>query len=245
MGFWGFGGQRVPSRTRSSSFLEVMDMKAGTIWSGRPERRGQPGHPGRSCRWLPDAEHTWNRPPRHRYRSRQGPARPPTKEWRLARGTPRHRSRRPWLQAPRRRRRRAPSNTGQGPTPAGAVPPSGPPPAVPVPSAGRGAPPGSRAVATPPQSPNGAGHDQGASLPPENLDRSPLTVASVGTYSGPAGVTLNLFVRGAQLWLKHVNKTGGVNGHSVQLLVYDDGGDPARHRAQVQEAVEVKHCWPS
>ena len=31
---------------------------------------------------------------------------------------------------------------------------------------------------------------------------------------------------------------GGLNGHPVRLIVYDDGADPARSRAQVQEAVE-------
>ena len=69
-----------------------------------------------------------------------------------------------------------------------------------------------------------------------------MIVASVGTYSGPAGVSLAPMLQGVQLWVKHVNEIGGLNGHSVRLLSYDDGGDPARHRAQVQEAVEGKHA---
>ena len=72
--------------------------------------------------------------------------------------------------------------------------------------------------------------------------RSPVIVASVGTYSGPAGVALASMLQGVQLWVKHINERGGLNGHSVRLLSYDDGGDPARHRAQVQEAVEGKHA---
>jgi branched-chain amino acid transport system substrate-binding protein len=68
--------------------------------------------------------------------------------------------------------------------------------------------------------------------------KSPLVVASVGTYSGPVGVALIAILQGAQVWIKHINAKGGVNGHPVELIVYDDGGDPARHRAQVQEAVE-------
>jgi branched-chain amino acid transport system substrate-binding protein len=43
-----------------------------------------------------------------------------------------------------------------------------------------------------------------------------------------------------QVWVKHVNSRGGVNGHRVRLFVYDDGGDTARHRAQVQDAVEQR-----
>ena len=43
------------------------------------------------------------------------------------------------------------------------------------------------------------------------------------------------------MWVKYVNEeNGGVNGHQVVFLVYDDGGDPARHQAQVREAVEHK-----
>ena len=63
-------------------------------------------------------------------------------------------------------------------------------------------------------------------------------MASVGTYSGVAGGTFIAVVQGAQLWSAAVNKKGGVDGHPVRLLVFDDGGDPARHRAQVRQAVE-------
>jgi branched-chain amino acid transport system substrate-binding protein len=43
---------------------------------------------------------------------------------------------------------------------------------------------------------------------------------------------------GSQVWVKWINQRGGLNGHKVTLLVYDDGGDPARHSAQIKEAVE-------
>ncbi|HYH49407.1 MAG TPA: ABC transporter substrate-binding protein [Acidimicrobiia bacterium] len=69
---------------------------------------------------------------------------------------------------------------------------------------------------------------------------SPAHIASVGTYSGPAASTLKPVLDGAQLWVKYINSKGGLNGHPVKLAVYDDGGDPARHRAQVQEAVEQR-----
>jgi branched-chain amino acid transport system substrate-binding protein len=38
-----------------------------------------------------------------------------------------------------------------------------------------------------------------------------------------------------------INAGGGLKGHPVRLLVYDDGADSARHRAQVQEAIEQRH----
>ena len=72
------------------------------------------------------------------------------------------------------------------------------------------------------------------------VKRTPVLVANVGTYSGPAAATLKPNVDGVQLWVKSVNQRGGLNGHEVRILVYDDAGDPARHKAQVQEAVEQK-----
>ena len=67
---------------------------------------------------------------------------------------------------------------------------------------------------------------------------SPVIIGHVGTLSGPVGTAYKPIVSGAQIWVGFVNQRGGLNGHQVQLLVYDDGGDPARHRSQVQEAVE-------
>lgn len=78
----------------------------------------------------------------------------------------------------------------------------------------------------------------GPSAAPPAGPRSPILLASVGTYSGPVGAILEPVLKGAQLWVKAANAKGGVNGHRIDLLVYDDGGDPARHRAQVQDAVE-------
>lgn len=81
--------------------------------------------------------------------------------------------------------------------------------------------------------------------PPANLDaggpRSPVVVASIGTYSGPAGAVFLTVAQGAQVWAKWVTQHGGLNGHPVSLIIYDDGGDPARHRAQAQEAIERRH----
>lgn len=70
---------------------------------------------------------------------------------------------------------------------------------------------------------------------------SPAVIASVGTLSGPAGSVLLPMTEGVQVWVRYINDRGGVNGHPVRLLTYDDGGDPARHRAQIQEAVERQH----
>jgi branched-chain amino acid transport system substrate-binding protein len=59
--------------------------------------------------------------------------------------------------------------------------------------------------------------------------------------SGPIGAVLIDNVQGAQVWIKYVNQRGGLNGHEVRGIVYDDGGDPARHLSQAKDAVEHRH----
>src|SRR5262249_47051034 len=89
---------------------------------------------------------------------------------------------------------------------------------------------------SPPPEPGRSETLSGAGTP-----KSPVLLANVGTYSGPVGVSGTKILQGAQVWVQYINKQGGLNGHLVQFQVYDDGGDPARHRAQVQEAVERRH----
>jgi branched-chain amino acid transport system substrate-binding protein len=78
----------------------------------------------------------------------------------------------------------------------------------------------------------------GPSAPVGAQPGSPVTVASVGTYSGPVGTVNSPILRGAQVWVKWINQRGGLNGHQIVQVVYDDGGDPARYRAAVHDAVE-------
>jgi branched-chain amino acid transport system substrate-binding protein len=44
-----------------------------------------------------------------------------------------------------------------------------------------------------------------------------------------------------QVWATWVNTHGGIAGHPVQVFTADDGADPARNRAAVQDMVENKH----
>ena len=69
---------------------------------------------------------------------------------------------------------------------------------------------------------------------------SRIRVGVVGTLSGPAGASLKPVADGVRIWAKAVNARGGVNGHPIDVLTADDGGDPARHLALVQEFVERK-----
>jgi branched-chain amino acid transport system substrate-binding protein len=91
--------------------------------------------------------------------------------------------------------------------------------------------PGGAAPLPRPQPGPGSSPSTGAAL-------SPVKVGSIGPRSGVLGTVWNTAVDMTQAWAKHLNARGGLNGHPLDLAVGDDGGDPARHRALVQEFVE-------
>ena len=103
---------------------------------------------------------------------------------------------------------------------------------------------GSAGTASPQGSPATAAPDGRAPIlgpaPSRCSPCSPIVLATVGHYSGPISSAAAPYLRGAQAWVVAVNQKGGINGHPVQLLVYDDGADPARTKANVKEAVERK-----
>lgn len=71
-------------------------------------------------------------------------------------------------------------------------------------------------------------------------DGTPIVIGSVGNYSGAPGTAQAPGPRAVQVWVNAVNRSGGVAGHPIEYIVVDDGSDPARHRAAVQELVENK-----
>jgi branched-chain amino acid transport system substrate-binding protein len=73
--------------------------------------------------------------------------------------------------------------------------------------------------------------------------RSTILLGSVGTFSGPGGAAWAPGLDGLQLWVKDVNRRGGLDGHPVKLIVADDGSDPARQLSIVKDFVENKHVF--
>ena len=139
------------------------------------------------------------------------------------------------------------STAGGRPTSAGAAQSSTPGVAGAGPSAGAnpaqrsGAAAGGANPAGTPSGPSGAPATPGAgsSCAP---NCAPIVVASVGTYSGIVGQNIGGGVKALQAWVSSVNAKGGINGHLVQLFIADDVGDPARHRALVQQMVEERRA---
>jgi branched-chain amino acid transport system substrate-binding protein len=72
-------------------------------------------------------------------------------------------------------------------------------------------------------------------------ETGPVMLGNVGTYSGPAGASTAGIPRAVQVWAAAVNHHGGLFGRQVQVIVQDDGGDPARFASAVQDLVENRH----
>ncbi|MGQ0844016.1 MAG: ABC transporter substrate-binding protein [Sporichthyaceae bacterium] len=94
--------------------------------------------------------------------------------------------------------------------------------------------PSSKAAAVPAQRPAAAAK---ASC---TTPGAPLKLGQVGAFSGVSGpITANARTAMAA-WVQDVNARGGIACHPVQLLVVDDGGDPAKAAALVQQLVREK-----
>ena len=70
--------------------------------------------------------------------------------------------------------------------------------------------------------------------------KAPIVFGLIGYFSGLGGETLNPGRDAMVAWSKMVNARGGINGHPVQLLVGDDGGQGSRSVALAKDFVESK-----
>ena len=66
----------------------------------------------------------------------------------------------------------------------------------------------------------------------------PIKVGFVGSITGLYGTSFRPLLNAIQANLTDLNARGGINGHPVQLIVADDGGDPATYLAQLRRMVE-------
>ena len=67
---------------------------------------------------------------------------------------------------------------------------------------------------------------------------SPIKLGHIGTYSGLLGAIFAGGQEMVQVWANWVNTHGGLNGHPVQVVMADDGGDPSRNLALTRDMVE-------
>jgi branched-chain amino acid transport system substrate-binding protein len=71
-------------------------------------------------------------------------------------------------------------------------------------------------------------------------NKAPIVVGLVGSFSGIAGPPSRPVADIWVAWSKMINAKGGINGHRVQLLVGDDGTNPARSISIAQDFVSNK-----
>ncbi|MGW0561425.1 ABC transporter substrate-binding protein [Streptomyces sp. NPDC003016] len=65
----------------------------------------------------------------------------------------------------------------------------------------------------------------------------PVYVALVTSHTGPGAPRGKEITRGVRFHLDRVNRTGGVHGHPVRLLLYDDRADPRAARRAAERIV--------
>ena len=107
---------------------------------------------------------------------------------------------------------------------------------------------GAGAVSADPNASNGGGSSTaggaagGGEVAPATAQctgqKTPITIASVGNFSGVLGAILSQATQVIAAWAASVNAKGGLNCHPIRYIVHDDGGDPARNQALVRQSVE-------
>jgi branched-chain amino acid transport system substrate-binding protein len=127
----------------------------------------------------------------------------------------------------------APDTTG---TSTGVVNPKPGAPGTPAAGAGKAARNPAAAAAKP------AAGTVGAAAAPATCTGpgTPIKVGQIGAFSGDAGpITANARTALAA-WAQSVNARGGIACHPIQLYAVDDGADPAKASALVQQLVKEK-----
>jgi len=71
---------------------------------------------------------------------------------------------------------------------------------------------------------------------------TPIRIGMPVALTGPAGEIGEQMKRGAELWAKQLNATGGLIGRQIELHVVDSNGDPATCVRRGQELVERDNC---
>jgi len=94
-------------------------------------------------------------------------------------------------------------------------------------SSGGGSAPKAASSAAPAPTPGG-GAVPVTPAPSSGGPKSEIVLGAVGVHTGVIGDILAPIEHGARAWAADVNARGGLNGHSVRLIIADDGGDPAK-----------------
>lgn len=106
-----------------------------------------------------------------------------------------------------------------------------------TPAAGVAAAGAPRGASSPGAASRSGGPATGAAASGTTAAKAPVRIGVVGTMSGVGGTQLGS-TKAVQAWAQARNRAGGIDGHPIEVIVVDDGGDPARFRAALQDLVE-------
>jgi branched-chain amino acid transport system substrate-binding protein len=89
---------------------------------------------------------------------------------------------------------------------------------------------------------SGGGNSQAASATTGSRPAgAAIKLGMICSCSGPQAAVLNSMGKVASAWADSVNSAGGINGHPVDLIVKDDGQNPATSLQDAKELVEQDH----
>jgi branched-chain amino acid transport system substrate-binding protein len=83
-----------------------------------------------------------------------------------------------------------------------------------------------------------AGDKPSAGASSSSLPGTPIKIGMIATLSGPQASSSAQAGTVAPAWADYVNANGGLNGHPVEVIVADDGGDPAKAQAAEKKLVD-------
>jgi len=69
--------------------------------------------------------------------------------------------------------------------------------------------------------------------------KNPVKIGYVGGFTGVVADLGTAHIGGAKLAVEDVNKAGGINGRALELVIYDDAGDPTTSVTRVQRAITL------
>jgi branched-chain amino acid transport system substrate-binding protein len=79
------------------------------------------------------------------------------------------------------------------------------------------------------------------SAPSSTAKGTPIVLGTICSCSGAQAAVLAATGKTVEAWASTVNAAGGINGHPVEVIVKDDGSDPAKGLQYAKELVENDH----
>ena len=84
-------------------------------------------------------------------------------------------------------------------------------------------------------------HQRGAQPAGGGAILSPINVGDIASLTGPEASSIDQTTEVLEAWAKTVNAKGGLQGHPVNVIVKDDGYNPATSLADVESFVTGDH----